>query len=43
MPAKEKADPKAFERMTDFARKIVAVPKSELPKPAKPRKKHKKR
>ncbi len=33
----ETPDPKAFERMTEFTRRLVAVPKSELPKP-KPRK-----
>jgi hypothetical protein len=27
----EKPDPKAFERMTEFTRRLVAVPKSELP------------
>jgi hypothetical protein len=37
----ETPDPKAFERMTEFTRRLVAVPKSELPK-AKPkrRKRH---
>jgi hypothetical protein len=30
-------DPKAFERMTELTRRLVAVPKSELPKP-KPKK-----
>ena len=30
-------DPKAFERMMELTRRLVAVPKSELPKP-KPKK-----
>ncbi len=29
----EPPDPKAFERMTELTRRLVAVPKSELPKP----------
>ena len=29
----ETPDPKAFERMTEFAKRLIAVPKSELPKP----------
>jgi len=29
-------DPKAFERMKEFTRRLVAVPKNELPK-AKPK------
>jgi len=29
----ETPDPKAFERMTELTRRLVAVPKSELPKP----------
>jgi hypothetical protein len=35
-------DPKAFERMTEFTRRLVAVPKSELPIKRKPtkRKRH---
>jgi len=28
----ETPDPKAFERMTEFTRRLVAVPKTELPK-----------
>jgi hypothetical protein len=31
----DRPDPKAFERMTEFTRRIVAVPKSELPKKRK--------
>lgn len=34
----ETPDPKAFERMMELTRRLVAVPKSELPKP-KPAKK----
>jgi hypothetical protein len=33
----ETPDPKAFERMTELTRRLVAVPKAELPK-AKPKK-----
>jgi hypothetical protein len=36
----ETPDPKAFERMVELTRRLVAVPKSELPtkrKPAKPK------
>ena len=32
-PPAETPDPKAFERMTELTRRLVAVPKSELPKP----------
>jgi len=33
----EKSEPSAFERMKEFTRRLIAVPKSELPKP-KPQK-----
>ena len=36
----ETPDPKAFERMTELTRRLVAVPKSELPKPKKSQKKN---
>jgi hypothetical protein len=36
-PIREEPDPKAFERMKNLTRRLVAVQKSELPKP-KPRK-----
>jgi hypothetical protein len=29
----EKSEPSAFEKMKEFTRRLVAVPKSELPKP----------
>ena len=35
-PSKTKPEPSAFERMKEFTRRLVAVPKSELPtKPGK--------
>jgi hypothetical protein len=34
----ETPDPKAFERMKEFTRRLVAVPKSELPTKRKPKK-----
>lgn len=34
-PASDTPDPKAFERMTNFTRALIAVPKSELPPNAK--------
>lgn len=30
-----KPEPSAFEKMKEFTRRLVAVPKSELPKPKK--------
>ena len=37
----ETPDPKAFERMTELTRRLVAVPKTELPTPKKePRPRH---
>ena len=36
-PAKT-PEPSAFERMTEFTRRLVAVPKSELPTKRKPKK-----
>jgi hypothetical protein len=34
----EKSEPSAFERMKEFTRRLIAVPKSELPKKPKKRK-----
>jgi len=34
----ETPDPKAFERMTELTRRLVAVPKSEIPTKPKPSK-----
>jgi hypothetical protein len=35
---KPKPDKTPFERMTELTRRLVAVPKSEIPKPTKKRK-----
>jgi hypothetical protein len=37
-PAKTTPEPSAFERMREFTRRLVAVPKKELPTKAKPKK-----
>lgn len=37
-PAKDKPEPSAMDRMRDFTRRIVAVPKSEVIKKVIPRK-----
>jgi hypothetical protein len=34
-PAKDPPEPSAFERMKEFTRRIVTVPKKELPKSRK--------
>jgi len=34
-PAKTTPEPSAFERMKEFTRRLVAVPKSEIPKDAR--------
>jgi hypothetical protein len=39
-PATPPPEPSAFERMKEFTRRIVAVPKSELPTKPKKRKRH---
>jgi hypothetical protein len=40
-PPEEKDDGKGFERMTEFTRRIVAVPKNEITeKPKRKRKRH---
>jgi hypothetical protein len=33
-------EPSAFERMKEFTRRLVAVPKSEMPKPKPQKRKH---
>ena len=37
----EESEPSAFEKMKEFTRRLVAVPKSELPKPKPKRKRSK--
>jgi hypothetical protein len=39
-PAKQTPEPSAFERMKDFTRRLIAVPKSELPTKTEKRKPH---
>jgi hypothetical protein len=39
-PAKDTPEPSAFERMKEFTRRLVAVPKSEIPTKPKKRKRN---
>ena len=36
-PAKETPEPSAFERMKEFTRRLIAVPKTEIPQRPKKR------
>ena len=38
-PVQETPEPSAFERMKEFTRRLIAVPKSEMPKPKTAKKK----